>query len=93
MDLPIPGSPPIKITPPGTKPPPRTRSNSEIFVFLFGIESALTSSNFVSSLVFDNAANLEGVFDSIVVSSSEFQTKQCGHCPCHLDEVPPHSLH
>ena len=28
VDLPIPGSPPISTTAPGTKPPPNTRSNS-----------------------------------------------------------------
>ena len=28
MDLPMPGSPPIKMTDPATNPPPNTRSNS-----------------------------------------------------------------
>ena len=34
VDLPIPGSPPNKITPPETNPPPKTRSNSKIPVLL-----------------------------------------------------------
>jgi hypothetical protein len=28
VDLPMPGSPPISVTDPGTRPPPSTRSNS-----------------------------------------------------------------
>ena len=32
VDLPMPGSPPIRVTEPGTMPPPRTRLNSLLLV-------------------------------------------------------------
>jgi hypothetical protein len=28
-----------------------------------------------------------------IVSTSVFQTPQCGHCPCHFGACPPHSVH
>ena len=34
VDFPIPGSPDIKITEPGTIPPPSTRFNSLSFIFI-----------------------------------------------------------
>ena len=43
VDLPMPGSPPSKITEPGTKPPPVTRSSSAMPVVMRGGGRAICS--------------------------------------------------
>ena len=46
VDLPIPGSPPMSTSEPGTMPPPRTRSNSSMLVERRGWSVRVTSAYF-----------------------------------------------
>ena len=56
MDLPIPGSPPISTTDPGTKPPPRARSSSLNPIKIRGLSLASISERSRMSLVPARAA-------------------------------------
>ena len=51
VDLPIPGSPPINTSEPGTIPPPRTRLSSPILVWIRSSFSAFTASILTGSLI------------------------------------------
>ena len=51
VDLPIPGSPPIKTSDPGTIPPPKTRFNSSDLVGIRSSFSAFILSNLTGSLI------------------------------------------
>ena len=50
VDLPIPGSPPIKINDPGTTPPPKTRFSSASLVCTRGSFFGMTSAIFVGCI-------------------------------------------
>ena len=95
VDLPMPGSPPISTTEPGTMPPPSTRSNSANPVGSRGTVSTGTSD---SRAIDEVSASMPAAgrrppasFFGSRNSSSVFQAWQAGHCPSHLAVVLPHS--
>ena len=97
VDLPMPGSPPIKTTPPWTMPPPKTRSSSSWPVGVRGTSDASMSDKVATSAAGTNAAIpayrfLTGPPDSTAPSMRVFHALQLGHLPSHLGLVPPHSV-
>ena len=98
VDLPIPGSPPIKTTPASTIPPPKTRSNSSIPVAVLSTSCASMSLSAVTALAGAKLRALLYLFLlwlalSSIPSSSVFHSSQWGHLPNHLALVPPHVVH
>src|SRR5713226_6200799 len=91
VDLPIPGSPPIRVTEPGTRPPPNTRSSSA--------EPVVTRDcSTMASAASDDEASVRGTlmdtggFRVVVGCSSAtrvFHSPQPVHCPCHFGEETP----
>src|SRR3989344_2360779 len=80
VDLPTPGSPPIKIRTPGTRPPPRTRSNSLKPVLALGaLDCSAREEKSITSLALALGAVLAGLTVSFSVS----------HCP-HSRQRPSH---
>src|SRR5438034_5719451 len=92
VDLPTPGSPPISTTSPATKPPPRTRSSSPTPLGMRCASRALTSARRFSSELFATPAKRCFAALSAMLSTSVFHAPQCGHCPCHFGDSPPHSV-
>src|SRR4051812_8301993 len=91
----MPGSPPMSTTPPSTSPPPSTRSNSAMSVGSRGKSFASTSPRETTSAAPARLAKRCAPADlvaSAAVSMSVFHSLQCGHWPCHLRVVPPHSV-
>ena len=92
--LPMPGSPPIRVTPPVTMPPPSTRSSSSRPVGVRATSTASISLSVVTGWLLARAwkrflpAPAAG---SARVSDSVFQAWQCGQRPSHLAVMPPHS--
>ena len=94
VDLPMPGSPPISTTAPCTSPPPSTRSNSATPVIsrLSSCASmSLRRRNLPTPVIALKRLPAAGAV-SAMVSTSVFHAVQCGHCPCHLTDWPPHSV-
>src|SRR3954470_12574059 len=100
VDLPMPGSPPIRTRDPGTTPPPRTRSNSPMPVESRS-ETTVSMSSYnrgpavAASEYLDPAAAAAapapataGVARS---STREFQAPQSAQRPSHFDDCAPHS--
>ena len=93
VDLPIPGSPPTRISEPLTIPPPSTRSSSFKPVLYLVSNPALTSPIFFgirAGAVFSRTSALVAdVFFSGVtsVSSIVFQLPQDGHFPSHFGDL------
>src|SRR3989338_8089537 len=95
----MPGSPPISMTEPRTTPPPRTLSNSEIFVekrsaafdVILSIESG---GSFVNAAL--NASGPWPIANSApksVSSTREFHVLHSGHLPSQPAAWYPHSWH
>ena len=96
VDLPIPGSPPIRTREPGTSPPPNTRFNSSSCILIRGSSSATISAS-ASGLGFcvsipDTGRRLTGSFLTIS-STYVFHSPQDGHLPTHFGESCPQLLH
>jgi len=89
VDLPMPGSPPINVTPPGTNPPPSARSNSGSPDGQRRSEPGCTSESLTT-----RAVEITAAVALLVVcrdSSSVFQALHAEHWPCHLLAVAPQS--
>ena len=99
VDFPIPGSPIIRITSPGTIPPPSTRSNSPIPLDVRFISPALISLNFCSLPTTPGLlppapeSELALLLPTITLSTKVFHLEHSWHCPCHLGCCPPQLLH
>src|SRR5262249_5416729 len=93
VDLPMPGSPPISVTEPATRPPPKTRSSSPMPVSTRGSSAPLTSASvFAPTDPGASAARAVAAAGFVTVTGvSEFHALHCGHCPCHLRLSLPHS--
>src|SRR5256714_5172533 len=90
VDLPTPGSPPIRTTLPGTMPPPSTRLSS---AQASGVRAEASVGISLSRTTRAAARGLD--FDSLVAfrtwnSCSVFQARQCGHWPAQRRLSPPH---
>ena len=94
VDLPMPGSPPNKITAPSTSPPPSTRSSSPMPVGSRGTSAAVTLESSCTCVVSAAHDWKRAFFGSgaAMPSCKVFHSPQCGHLPCHLGTVPPHSV-
>ena len=94
--MPMPGSPPINITDPATRPPPRTRSNSEIPVLRRTISSTTTESRLVT-VSEEFRPEYRSPFPLParwrISSSRVFHLPQSEHCPAHFGNCAPHSVH
>ena len=91
----MPGSPPISATPPGTMPPPSTRSSSSKPVGVRAVSTASISLSVATALVLARAWKrwfLAPPLGSATPSMRVFQAPQPGHLPSHLALVAPHSL-
>src|ERR1700686_1775462 len=87
VDFPIPGSPPINVTEPGTRPPPKTRSSSAEPVANRG------NSAMASAASDDDRSRLlppveRGLRELAAKTSATkvFHSPQAAHCPCHFGE-------
>ena len=89
VDLPIPGSPPIRTREPCTSPPPNTRFSSSSCILMRGSSSASISLS-ASGLGFcvsmpDTGRRLAGSFRTIS-STYVFHSPHDGHLPTHFGE-------
>jgi hypothetical protein len=91
VDLPMPGSPPIKVTDPNTSPPPSTRSSSAEPVAIRGCSARASAAREV-----DESERMRGAPgfgwrtpDGAVSPTNVFHSPQAAHCPCHLGEAAP----
>ena len=101
VDLPMPGSPEISVSEPGTSPPPSTLLNSAIPVSIRSLcGAASTDFSGMALARFPPAAplaapprrRLSSTASSVTFCSNiEFQAPQM-HCPIHLGLSNPHSL-
>ena len=94
MDLPIPGSPPSRVTLPGTKPPSSTRSSSPMPVLRAEDEAA--SMEVMGDAVPGGtsampAARLATSGPPSTSSTREFHAPHESHLPAHLGCEAPHS--
>ncbi len=93
VDFPIPGSPPISTTEPGTTPPPSTRENSSIAT---GRRSSTSLPISTSRRGCDCADNPCGILRAVAVSgmttssTMEFQAPHCGQRPIGRGALRPH---
>ena len=105
VDLPMPGSPAISTTEPGTMPPPSTRSNSPKPVDSRDVVDVSIWVMGVAALTMDAAACVREVRPGAAVrdddavgraswnSSTVPHCPHCGQRPTHLRPSQPHSLH
>src|SRR5579864_7040406 len=94
VDLPTPGSPPIRTRLPATIPPPSTRLSSSHARAVRGADSEDTSPTGTALEPCDGRlASRPGPALRTWTSCSVFQARQCGHWPAHLTLSPPHSVH
>src|SRR5687768_8942769 len=95
VDLPMPGSPPINTSEPGTMPPPSTRfSSSSPVPIRYSGEDSISSSVF-AEMVFERGVVclhsfllFPSSFD-IISSAKLFQELHDGHFPSHLADSYP----
>ena len=87
VDLPIPGSPPIRTRLPGTTPPPRTRLNSSMLVLVLATWMEVTSLSFMGR-VFSPVRLTRSFLTSAasISSTKEDQAPQLGQRPRYLGE-------
>ena len=95
VDLPMPGSPPISVTEPATRPPPSTRSNSPEPVGNRAA-SAVAAEPSVCATPAGGApaarATVRAFSRGALIADSVFHAAQAGHWPCHLGLLSPQAL-
>src|SRR6185295_6534280 len=93
VDLPTPGSPPTRMADAGTRPPPQTRSNSEIPLARRDGGSASpansTKASFAPFLPLGTPSAPGTTERAAVSSTSVFHSPQESHLPIHLRLKPP----
>src|SRR6267143_4149734 len=92
VDLPIPGSPPTRITEPGTMPPPRTKSNSASPVFQRAIDSPFRSPRRMGGWPVGTPRSANPPIRPTASSTSEFHAPHASHLPPHLGWSAPQSV-
>ncbi len=90
VDLPTPGSPANKIAAPGTRPPPRTLSNSETPVGL-ACAAERSTSPIGNALVVTFPGTSESFFGA-AISSTAPHAWHSPQRPTHFCDVQPHSV-
>ena len=102
VDLPIPGSPPIRVIEPGTMPPPSTRLSSLSAVRMRGSSLASTCDRAIGWGLLRSipvrawrarrsVLMALGLSGRITISFMVFHAPHEGHLPTHLGESMPHS--
>src|SRR4051812_48802076 len=89
VDLPMPGSPPIKTAEPLTSPPPKVRSSSPIPVGIRNASLASTSMPTQSIPLPFPVDRPLGVACAPASSTMEFHAPQASHFPAHLGCTDP----
>src|SRR2546428_3441325 len=92
VDLPTPGSPPIRTRLPGTMPPPSTRLSSPQARRVLGACSASISTSGVARAACSGRAFEAPAAFLIWNYCSVFQARQWGHWPDQRRLSPPHSV-
>ena len=92
VDLPIPGSPPRRVTEPGTRPPESTRSNSSTPVGTAVASDRSTEESGTGMAERSSASTARTNDPSCASSTRVFHSPQEGHRPVHLAEVEPQSM-
>ena len=94
VDFPIPGSPPNRVTEPGTSPPPKTLSNSSSGqrkrLSLSVVISAIGIGRLREGVLSSGGAHPFLVGFSTTSSTRVFHSLQLLHCPCHWGCCAPH---
>ncbi len=100
VDLPIPGSPPMSITAPGTIPfdapsPPKTRSISSIWVEKRDFEPFIASTSGKAMSVFSKLTTVDCFLEAscAISSTNVFHSPQLPHWPTHLGVFQPQDWH
>ena len=94
VDLPIPGSPPIRIIEPGTKPPPSTLLSSILGIGIRSSVSCEISDNLTGVEVNEEVGKRASLEDFALTFSSTyvFHSPQAGHLPNHFGDSFPQLL-
>ena len=92
MDLPMPGSPPSKVTEPATMPPPNTRSSSPMPVAT-ALAGVTSTSAIGRGAAAGDAPTWRAVAGSTRSSINVFHARQPGHRPTHVGLDVPQSSH
>src|SRR4051812_22633572 len=93
VDLPMPGSPPTRMTEPGTMPPPRTKSNSARPVRQRSNGSVFNSDRRIGGLAVGSPDRTAEPLNRPTASSiSEFHVPHASHLPPHFGWSAPHSV-
>ena len=93
MDLPIPGSPPSRVTEPGTRPPESTRSNSSTPVGTAAASDTSTDDNGTGMVERPRASTAWTSDPSWASSTRVFHSPHVGHRPAQRAVVEPQSMH
>ena len=90
----MPGSPPIRIIEPGTKPPPSTRFSSPLGNVILGTSLACISDTFTGVVDISDSRTgpVPDFFAETVSSTYVFHCPQTGHLPIHLGDSLPQLL-
>jgi len=92
VDLPIPGSPPIRVADPSTNPPPSARSSSAIPVTRRS-GSVTSASSPISAIARPPDCRLCLAWNGVTLpptsSTNVFHSLQSTHCPCHRVATDP----
>src|SRR6185503_12766721 len=91
VDLPIPGSPPTRMTEPGTMPPPRTKSNSARPVRQRSLPTVGRLESWTGTAPVSFQRSNRPTFPT-GSSTSEFHAPHASHFPPHLGWSAPHSV-
>lgn len=95
VDLPMPGSPPMRMMLPGTRPPPRTRLSSEEGILMRGSSSVAISDTGTGADRREDECG-PGVRDffsgSTFSSTMVFHSPHAGHRPTHFGDSAPQLL-
>src|SRR5687768_8545853 len=95
VDLPMPGSPPMRMSEPGTMPPPSTKSNSSRSVAQRASDVLVISPSgcdFVGVLPCAEGALFSFLLLVLSSSTSVFHALHAGHCPCQRGLSLPQSV-
>ncbi len=88
----MPGSPPSRVTDPGTSPPESTRSNSSTPVGITAASDTSTADNWSGIVSRPRASTAWTREPSWASSTRVFHSPQVGHLPAHRAVVDPQSM-
>src|SRR6266545_3285711 len=92
VDFPIPGSPPTRVTEPGTMPPPRTKSNSSRPVFQRSTPPVGRLESWTGAVLVTIRPSDRPTFRPTTSSTRVFQAPHASHLPAHFGCSAPQSV-